>query len=46
MIDNKYKEKCQELNDNQKLINESKKQHEKELQKYKIERRKFAKRKN
>ena len=37
MIDNKYKEKCQELNDNQKLINEAKKQHEKELQKYKIE---------
>ena len=37
MIDNKYKEKCQELNDNQKLISETKKQHEKELQKYKIE---------
>ena len=37
MIDNKYKEKCQELNDNQKLINDAKKQHEKELQKYKIE---------
>ena len=37
MIDNKYKEKCQELNDNQKLINDTKKQHEKEIQKYKIE---------
>ena len=36
MIDNKYKEKCQELNENQKLINETKKQHEKEIQKYKI----------
>ena len=37
MIDNKYKEKCQELNDNQKVINETKKQHEKEVQKYKNE---------
>ena len=37
MIDNKYKEKCQELNDNQKIINEAKKQHEKEVQKYKNE---------
>ena len=37
MIDNKYKEKCQELNDNQKKINEAKKLHEKEVQKYKIE---------
>ena len=37
MIDNKYKEKCQELNDNQKIINETKRQHEKEVQKYKNE---------
>ena len=37
MIDNKYKEKCQELNENQKKNNEDKKQIEKELQKYKIE---------
>jgi len=37
MIDNKYKEKCQELNDNQKIINEAKMQHEKEVQKYKNE---------
>ena len=37
MIDNKYKEKCQELNDNQKIINETKMQHEKEVQKYKNE---------
>ena len=37
MIDNKYKEKCQELNENQKKNNEDKKQIEKELQKYIIE---------
>ena len=37
MIDNKYKVKCKELNDNQKMINEAKKKHEKELKKYKIE---------
>ena len=37
MIDNKYKEKCKELNENQKKNNEDKKQIEKELQKYKIE---------
>jgi chromosome segregation ATPase len=37
MIDNKYKEKCKQLNDNKKMINEAKKKHEKELQKYKIE---------
>ena len=37
MIDNKYKEKCKELNENQKKNNEDKKQIEKELQKCKIE---------
>ena len=36
-IDNKYKEKCLELNENQKKNNEDKKQNEKELQKYKNE---------
>ena len=37
LVDNKYKEKCKELNDNQKKNNEDKKQIEKELQKCKIE---------
>ena len=37
MIDTKYKEKCKELNDNQKKNNEDKKQIEKELQKCRIE---------
>ena len=35
MIDNKYKKKCKELNENKKKNNEDKKQIEKELQKYK-----------
>ena len=37
MIDDKYKEKCKELNENQKKNIEDKKQIEKELQKYRIE---------
>ena len=37
MIDNKYKEKCKELNENNQKNNEDKKQIEKELQKCKIE---------
>ena len=41
MIDNKYKEKCKQLNDKQKMINEVKKKHEKELKKYKIEIKNF-----
>ena len=41
MIENKYKEKCKELNDNQKKNNEEKKQIEKELQKYRIELKNF-----
>ena len=41
MIETKYKEKCKELNDNQKKNNEEKKQIEKELQKYRIELKNF-----
>ena len=41
MIEGKYKEKCKELNDNQKKNNEEKKQIEKELQKYRIELKNF-----
>ena len=41
MIENKYKEKCKELTDNQKKNNEDKKQIEKELQKYRIELKNF-----
>ena len=41
MIENKYKEKCKELNDNQKKNNEEKKQIEKELQKCRIELKNF-----
>ena len=41
MIETKYKEKCKELNDNQKKNNEEKRQIEKELQKYRIELKNF-----
>ena len=37
MIENKYNEKCQELNENQKNLNNTKKQNEKEIRKYIIE---------
>ena len=37
MIESKYKEKCQELTENQKNLNNTKKQNEKELKKYIIE---------
>ena len=37
MIENKYKEKCQELTENQKNLNNTKKQNEKELKKFIIE---------
>ena len=41
MIDTKYKEKCKELNENQKKNNDDKKQIEKELQKCRIELKNF-----
>ena len=41
MIDSKYKEKCKELNENQKKNNDDKKQIEKELQKCRIELKNF-----
>ena len=41
MIENKFKEKCKELIENQKKNNEEKKQIEKELQKYRIELKNF-----
>ena len=41
MIENKYKEKCRQLNENKKSLNEIKKQQEKEIQKYKVEMKNF-----
>ena len=41
MIDTKYKEKCKEINENQKKNNDDKKQIEKELQKCRIELKNF-----